>query len=190
MIVESLFDRVQDFMNATQYQAYIDIRANMMNRVRNGLISRDRYRAVTSGLVTEMLVAFHPYFSDAYKPVDQPQNIEVLIRDTRFLIVKARELDQKLRSARHVYDFILGKPGQVCEIGGVDSPAVQRYDPARPDSLENQSSIALIVVPGVVKYDMVDSLYVSDDLELKKVVVRCARAFERADLRAVMSSFG
>lgn len=175
-------------MTATQYQTHINTRASMMNQVRNGLISRDRYRAVTSGLVTEMLVAFHPYFSDAYKPISQPQNIEVLIRDTRFLIVKARELDEKLRSARHVYDFVLGKPGQVCEISGVDSPAVQRYDPARPDNLENQSSIALIVVPGVVKYDMEDSLYAADDYELKKVVVRRARAFERADLRAVMPS--
>lgn len=87
-----------------------------------------------------------------------------------------------------MYDLILGKPGKVCEITGVDSPAVQRYDPGRPDYLENQSSIALIVVPGVVKYDMKESLYAPDDYEVKKVVVRCARAFEGADLRAVMPS--
>lgn len=175
-------------MTVTQYQSHIKSRAGVMDQVRKGLVTRTAYNAVTRFLVTEMLVAFHPYFSDTYKPIDQPQNIEVLIRDTRFLIVKARELDEKLRSAQHVYDFTLGKPGKVCEITGVDSPAVQRYDPGRPDYLENQSSIALIVVPGVVKYGMEESLYASDDYEIKKVVVRHARAFEGADLRAVMPS--
>lgn len=174
-------------MPGSQYQGYIKDRARVMDQLRKRLVGSESYRAVNSWLITEMLVAFHPYFSDAYKPIDQPQNIEVLIRDTRFLILKARELDEKLRSARYVYDLILGRPGKVCEISGVDSPAVQRYDPAHSDYLENQSSIALIVVPGVVKYDIEESIYAAED-EVKKVVVRHARAFEHADLTAVMPS--
>lgn len=174
-------------MPGSQYQTRIKERARVMDQVRKGLVKWECYSAVTAGLVAEMLAAFHPYFSDSYKPIDHPENIEVLIRDTRFLVLKARELDAKLRSARYVYDLILGKPGKVCEISGVDSPAVQRYDSAYPAYLKDSLSIALIVVPGLVKFDLEESIYADDD-EVKKVVVRHARAFEHADLVAVMPS--
>ncbi|KAK7734086.1 hypothetical protein SLS63_004371 [Diaporthe eres] len=137
-------------------------------------------------LITEMLVAFHPYFSDAYKPIAQPQNIEVLIRDTRFLIVKARELDERLRSARHLYDLILGKEGEECRISGVESPAIVRYEVARNESrtpiyFDEHTLLALIVVPGLIRFGIEEALYGTDDT-VTKSVVRHARAFAQTDL--------
>lgn len=182
----SLFDASQGPMTEPQYQARIQNRANMINMVRDGLVRPDRFHLITRWLVTEMLVAFHPYFSDTYKPIDKPQNIEVLIRDTRSLIVMARELDYKLRSARHVYDLILGKEGDVCGISGVPSPAIQRYDARDQDWLHDQSTIGLIVVPGLIKFDLEESIYAADDV-VNKLIVLHARAFTQTHLSAVVA---
>lgn len=174
-------------MTTAQYQNRIQSRATLMGLVRGGLVKADRYHLITRWLVTEMLVAFHPYFSDSYKPVNQPQNIEVLIRDTRSLILKARELDDKLRSARHVYDLILGREGDVCRISGVPSPAIQSYDSSNPVYLNDHSLIGLIVVPGLVKFNLEESIYEADDV-LTKSVVRHARAFPQREILAAVTS--
>lgn len=164
-----------------------------MKHIREGgLVTANMSAEITGGLVTEMLVAFHPYFSDAYKPIDEDQNIEVLIRDTRFLIIKARELDEKLRSARHLYDLILGREGDECRISGVPSPAIQRYETAGNDSgypyyLDDHSLIALIVVPGLIRFELEEDLYGTDD-RLTKAVVRHARAFAQADILEALRS--
>lgn len=174
------------------YQNRIQNRAVLMQQIRDGLVKRNRHNLITGWLVTEMLAAFHPYFSDSYKPIDKPQNIEVLIRDTRFLVVKARQLDEKLRSARHMYDLILGRDGEVCRISGVRSPAIQRYEFAGNDSKDphyfhDDTRIALIVVPGLIRYDLEDELYSTDD-KLTRAVVRHAKAFAQTDVFAALSS--
>ncbi|KAG6366136.1 hypothetical protein INS49_000312 [Diaporthe citri] len=165
---ENLYDPSQRTMTPDMYLKSIQTRAAMMQKIRSGFISERRHLAVTGEIVTEMLVAFHPYFSDAYKPADQPQNIEVLIRDTMFLVAKARELDQRLRSARHLYDLILGREGDECRISGVRSPAIQRYEVAGnnstyPHYFNDDSLLALIVVPGLIRFDLEEDLYGTDD---------------------------
>ncbi|KKY31815.1 hypothetical protein UCDDA912_g08240 [Diaporthe ampelina] len=187
---ESLFDSGQRLVTPQQYEARIQQRAALMDQIRNGLVHPNRNDIITGWLVTEMLVAFHPYFSDVYKPIDHAQNIEVLIRDTKFLVEKARELDGKLRSARRVYDLILGREGAVCRISGVPSPALQRYvragnESRDPDYLDDDSLISLIVVPGLVRLDVTDSIYDDDDT-LTRTVVRHARAFAQTDLLAAL----
>lgn len=173
-------------MTEPQFRARIQNRANIMNMVRSGLVRPDRVHLITRWLVTEMLVAFHPYFSDTYKPIDKPQNIEVLIRDTRSLIVMARELDNKLRGARHVYDLILGREGDVCGISGVPWPAIQRYDATDQYYLQDPSTIGLIVVPGLMKFDIQESIYTADDAVNKSIVLH-ARAFTQRHLSAVVA---
>lgn len=174
------------------YRNRIQIRATVMAQVRNGLVTQDRKQLVSQRLVKEMLVAFYPYFSDAYNPITHPENIEVLIRDTRFLIDRALELDHQLRSARNVYDLILGREGDVCRISDVPSPAIQRYVVAgnhtgAPDNLDDHSLIGLIVVPGLVRLELEESMFGDGDA-LTKTVVRSARAFAQSDLSAVYSS--
>lgn len=182
-------------MTPEMYLRGIRQRAGVMQLIREGFVTRERRGYDIGWLVTEMLVAFHPYFSDSYKPIDQPQNIEVLLRDTRFLIVKARELDDKLRSARHLYDLILGREGEdqgdVCRISGVESPAVLRYEaahdqPRPPIYFDEDTLLALIVVPGLIRFGIEEDLYGTDD-KLTKSVVRHARAFAQSDLLLALS---
>ncbi|KAK7721305.1 hypothetical protein SLS64_001601 [Diaporthe eres] len=183
---ENLYDPDQRTMTPVMYGRRIRERAGVMKLIREGLVTQSRRANITGWLITEMLVAFHPYFSDAYKPIAQPQNIEVLIRDTRFLIVKARELDERLRSARHLYDLILGKEGEECRISGVESPAIVRYEVARNESrtpiyFDEHTLLALIVVPGLIRFGIEEALYGTDDT-VTKSVVRHARAFAQTDL--------
>lgn len=192
MAADSIFNTKQRAISPHMYQNRIGVRATVMAQVRNGLVTQDRRDLVSHRIVKEMLVAFYPYFSDTYNPIDHPDNIEVLIRDTRFLIDRALELDDSLRSARHVYDLILGREGDVCRIRDVPSPAIQRYVVAgnltgAPDYLDDHSLIGLIVVPGLVRLDLQESLYGDGDT-VTKTVVRRAWAFAQSDLLAVYSS--
>lgn len=160
-----------------------------MQQLRNSRVEHPNlYNDKTGQIVKEMLTAFYPYFSDVYKPIDKPQNILSLIQDTYTLISKARELDEKLRSAGHVYDMILGKTNAVCDITDIPPPAIQRYvleGSARdPDYLDDEE-ISLIVVPGLFKFTIEENLYDIDDT-LTKTVVRRARAFAQADLFALL----
>lgn len=155
----------------------------MMRRVREEeAVTKDRKIKTTGWLVEEMLVAFHPYFPDEYQPIDHPENIEVLIRDTKFLIVKAQELDHKLRSAQHAYEMILGKEGDVVRISGVPSPKIQSYSnsPNGVRDLHDDDYIALIVVPGLVKNVVQEPAGAGPQLD--KVVRRHAKAFTQTDL--------
>jgi hypothetical protein len=153
-----------------------------MQMVRNGVVRQGNKDLTTGWIVQEMLVAFHPYFADEYKPIDRPENIEVLIRDTRSLILKAQELDDKLRSAEHVYDMILGSDGDVCRISATPSPKMKRYDdPSDQHTLSDDDFIALIVVPGLVKCVILDNGFVSP--LVGKTIVRYARAFTQLDFR-------
>lgn len=154
----------------------------MMQQVHNGLVRQDRKDLTTGWIVEEMLVAFHPYFAEEYKPIERADNIEVLIRDTRFLILKAQELDYKLRSAEHVYDMILGSEGDVCRISATPSPKMEGYHgPSRTRVLRDDDSIALIVVPGLVRCSILDNVFVSP--LVSKHMVRYAKAFTQLDFR-------
>ena len=157
-----------------------------MKRVRDdGLVSQGNKDDTLGWIVTEMLVAFHPYFSDEYKPIDKPDNIEVLIRDTRSIIVKAQELDDKLRSAGKFYDLILGQEGAVVEISDVPSPSMQSYvvegaAPKSPTFLHDSDLVALIVVPGLVKCNILEHGALRPILQ--QDVVRHAWAFTQLEL--------
>lgn len=158
-----------------------------MQRVRDGLVTQDRKDRTTGRLVEEMLVAFHPYFADEYKPVNRPENIEVLIRDTRFLVLKAQELDDKLRSARHVYDMLIGKDGDVCRISGVPSPKMEHYGVSSDVRiLDDDDFIALIVVPGLVKCVILQKETLAP--LVGKTMIRYARAFTQSDLFAAVTA--
>lgn len=166
------------------YRGDIAHRKAIVHHVRNGLVTQDRYDRITGWLVSEMLLAFQPYFSDAYRPVDNAQNIELLIRDTRSIILKARELDLAMRSANDVYSLILGKEGQVCQIPGVPSPALQNYEvagntPGNTTWFYDQSTIGLIVVPGLTRFIGADT-----QQHPYETMIRRARAFDQSDLVA------
>lgn len=193
MTAESLFDPSKRLITPHQYETRIQQRASLVDQIRNGLFHPRVSRSITGWLASEMLVAFHPFFSDVYKPIDNAQNIRALLTDTSFLVRKARELDMKLRSARRVYDLVLGREGDACRIAGVPSPAMQRYARAggggagAPEYLGDDSTVSLIVVPGLVRLDITDSTYDADDT-LTRTVVRHARAFAQADVLAAMST--
>lgn len=173
-----------------EYRSRISTRAATMRRVREeSAVTENRKIKTTGWLVEEMLVAFYPYFPDEYQPIEHPENVEVLIRDTKFLIVKAQELDHKLRSADHAYEMILGKEGDVVRISGVPSPTMQSYSD-RPNGvrdLRDDDGIALIVVPGLAKNVIQEPVGASR--WLGKVVRRRARAFTQTELfNAIRSS--
>ncbi|KAJ0113810.1 hypothetical protein J7T55_010054 [Diaporthe amygdali] len=181
--VARLFDPTLPQLTPDLYSSGIDKRRMMTDIIRNSYVTQERYQKITGWLITEMLVAFYPYFSDAYLPIDQPQNIEVLIRDTKSLILKARELDILMRRADHVYDLFLGTEGHVCQIRGVPSSSMQRYEvmgnsSGSPTYLDDDSVVGLIVVPGLSKFTIASNNVVN------KAVVRHARVFERNDLVA------
>ncbi|KAG8166756.1 hypothetical protein KVR01_002445 [Diaporthe batatas] len=166
-----------------EYQKRIRSRAATMRRVQEeGAVTDSVQRAVSGWLVEEMLAAFYPYFADEYHPVDHPQNAEVLIRDTLLLVLKAQELDEKLRSARHVYEIVGGKEHYPVQISGVPSPTMQSYPVSRSVArvLGDDDDIALIVVPGLVKNIVLQSAGASP--QLSKVVRRYAKAFTQMDL--------
>ncbi|POS71018.1 hypothetical protein DHEL01_v210593 [Diaporthe helianthi] len=175
----------QQKISHNEYRDRIVIRAATMKRVREqGAVTENRKIKTTGWLVEEMLVAFHPYFTDEYQHTDHPENIEVLIRDTRFLIVKAQELDEKLRSAKYVYEMILDKDGDVARSSSSPSKEMKRYS-VHPDGgdgrLRDDDQIALIVVPGLVK-NVIKEHSAGVSPQLTQFVRRRARAFTQIDL--------
>ncbi|KAL1876466.1 hypothetical protein Daus18300_002710 [Diaporthe australafricana] len=179
----NVFNARSSQYRTADYRADIDQRKVLVDQMRNGLVTQDRYDRITGWLVSEMLLAFEPYFSDAYRPVDNAQNIELLIRDTRSIILKARELDLAMRSANNVYSLILGSEGQVCQIPRVPPPALQNYEvagnaPGKTTWFYDQSTIGLIVVPGLIKFIGGTQEYPY------KAMIRRARAFDQSDLVA------
>jgi hypothetical protein len=160
-----------------------------MQRVHDGLVTQGRKDLMSWRIVQDMLAAFYPYFSDAYKPIQRADKIEVLIRDTRAIILKAQELDSKMRSAEAVYAMMFGQPGNVCQVDASVPPNLELYDqPALGGVLRDYDSVALIVVPGLLKCCVLENKFVARGV-LAESIVRHARAFTQTEIRTQLGLY-